>query len=152
MTISTLITSRDLARTYRTALLRPPSVVIFGAVLVFLVVAELVVRSAQVALFGAMFVGLLAVLPWLQAISARKSLPKEPTTFTVTEDGLVIRNDISDSVVKWSAFSEVKEANQCVFLKRERLWFIIPYRAFVSPEERRSFVEDTSRRIKATDS
>lgn len=150
MTISTLITSRDLARTNRTALLHPPSVVIFGAVLVVLVVAELVVRTAQVALFGAMFVGLLAVLPWLQAISARKSLPKEPTTFTVVDDGLAIRNDISDSVVRWSAFSKVQEANQCVLLKRERLWIIIPYRAFVSPEERKSFVEDTSRRIKAS--
>lgn len=152
MTIAALITSRDLARTHRTALLRPPSVVIFGALLVVLLVAGAVLRTAQVALFGAMFVGLLAVVPWLQAISVRKSLPKEPTTWTVVDEGLAIRNDISESVVQWSAFSAVQEANQCVLLKRQRMWFIIPYRAFDSPPERKSFVEEASRRIKASGS
>lgn len=101
LTVAALITSRDRVRTYRTALLRPPSVVIFGVVLVVLVVVEAVLRTAQVALFGAMFVGLLAVPPWLQAFGARKSLPTEPTTWTVIDEGLAIRNDISDSVVKW---------------------------------------------------
>lgn len=43
----------------------------------------------------------------------------------------------------------MQEANQFVLLKRQRMWFIIPYRQFGSPEERKSFVEDTSRRIKA---
>lgn len=96
-----------------------------------------------------MFFGLLAVVPWLQAIIMRKSLPKEPTTWTVVDKGLAIRNDISDSVVKWSAFSEVQERNRCVLLKRERMWFI-PYRAFDSPAERESFVEEASRCIKAS--
>ncbi len=147
MTVSALLTSRDVVRTYRAIFLGSKTIVILVGVLVALAAVGIVVQSVRIILLCGTSVGLLVLTPHFMAASAKSSLPTTPTTWTVLDDGLSTSNDIGDSVIKWSSLREVAEAQQCVLLKREGMWIVIPFRAFATDEERAAFVGEVARPI-----
>lgn len=133
---STTLTANDLARAQLSNLTRPKVLVTMFAVVVVSAAIGVALRAPLVALGGTMFVALLPFTMWVQSRQLKKTLPKGPTTWLITDEGLDVRNDISDGVVKWDAFTALRETRSAVYLRRDALMFVIPSRAFSSADER----------------
>ncbi len=137
---STTLTANDLARAQLSNLTRPKVLVAIFAVVVVSAAIGVALRAPLVALGGTMFVALLPFTMWVQSRQLKKTLPKGPTTWLITDEGLDVRNDISDGVVKWDAFTALRETRSAVYLRRDALMFVIPSRAFSSADERAAFI------------
>jgi YcxB-like protein len=155
ITITFMLTEKDLIRLTWTALLRKKSIVVPAILLgiMFLVIIPCFGLStlmsgdpSQLALLpGLLFVPFLifVVVPLTINWGARKTFRNTPaarqeTTYVISEEGIHSRNDLVRSEVKWGSVIEVLETKRdfLLFISNQAA-FMLPKDALPTPEERR---------------
>lgn len=90
--------------------------------------------------------------PWLASRQVNKNeRMRTETTWTVSDDGLLVTTGYGQSKIDWETFGKVVETGDYFLLLyswNRRLFQIIPKRAFASPDEMADFREYLKRHIK----
>lgn len=112
-----------------------------------------VIIAAQVVIFTVLFLIISRITRWLNGILTR-SLPLKDGAvlgkkeYEITDEGLKCSHEKGSGITKWSAFRSVEQTKTHTILFIDSMMgFIIPHRAFATPEAKDAFVDEVKARI-----